>query len=66
MVYNNIRREDLPKKFLEVSVWGFNIYDAHEFLGQVIIHLSGQSHYKFSSSQLMIDFLFENREFHHG
>jgi len=40
MLYNDIRREDLPKKSLEISVWSFNIYDSHEFLGQVIIHLS--------------------------
>lgn len=42
MVYPDLRKEDLPKKYLEISVWSFNIYDAHEFMGQVIIHLSGE------------------------
>lgn len=43
MVFAGIKREDLPKKYLEISVWSYNIYEAHELLGQVIIHLSGQS-----------------------
>lgn len=42
MVYAGIQREDLPKKYLEISVWSFNIYSAHELLGQVVIHLSGE------------------------
>ena len=41
MVFEGIQREDLPKKYLEVSLWSFNIYSAHQFLGQVVIHLSG-------------------------
>lgn len=43
MVFAGIQREDLPKKYLEISVWSYNIYEAHELLGQVIIHLSGPS-----------------------
>lgn len=42
MVYPDIKLEDLKKKYLEISVWSFNIYHAHVFLGQVIVHLSGK------------------------
>ena len=42
MVFEGIQREDLPKKYLEISLWSFNIYAAHDFLGQVVVHLSGQ------------------------
>jgi hypothetical protein len=41
MVFADIRREDLPKKYLEISLWSYNSYSAHEPLGQVVIHLSG-------------------------
>lgn len=42
MVYTGVQREDLPKKYLEISVWSFNIYAPHDPLGQVVIHLSGE------------------------
>ncbi|RWS01001.1 rabphilin-3A-like protein [Dinothrombium tinctorium] len=40
MVYPQIKVEDLKKKYLEISVWSFDIYKPHTFLGQVVIHLS--------------------------
>lgn len=58
MVYPEIRRQDLAKKFLEISVWSFNIYEAHEFLGQVIIHLSGIKGFVFSQNVIKCNCLF--------
>lgn len=40
MVYEFVELAFLNRKYLEISVWSFNIYELHTFLGQVNIILS--------------------------
>ncbi|XP_022254252.1 uncharacterized protein LOC111088429 isoform X2 [Limulus polyphemus] len=43
MVYPNITRELLQEKFLEISVWNYDIHKPSEFLGEVIVDLADES-----------------------
>ncbi|XP_076333083.1 uncharacterized protein LOC143237566 isoform X2 [Tachypleus tridentatus] len=43
LVYPNIPPEDLPNKFLEISVWNYDIYRPNEFLGEIILDLSDET-----------------------
>ncbi|XP_076358543.1 uncharacterized protein LOC143251074 isoform X2 [Tachypleus tridentatus] len=43
MVYPNITRELLQQKFLEISVWNYDIHKPSEFLGEVIVDLADES-----------------------
>lgn len=40
MVYHLVELGFLNRKYLEVSVWSFNVYELHSFLGAVNIYLS--------------------------
>ena len=40
--YPNLDLQDLKKKYLEISVWSFNLDQLDSFLGQINIHLSGK------------------------
>ena len=40
MVYHLVEFGFLNRKYLEVSVWSFNVYELHTFLGQINIYLS--------------------------
>ncbi|XP_015173071.1 PREDICTED: regulating synaptic membrane exocytosis protein 2 isoform X1 [Polistes dominula] len=38
--YNGIRRSELRKRALEITVWDYGRYDANDFLGEVVIELA--------------------------
>lgn len=40
MVYELVKSNDLNSKYLEISVWSYNIYELNTFLGQINIYLS--------------------------
>ncbi|XP_043258881.1 regulating synaptic membrane exocytosis protein 1 isoform X9 [Colletes gigas] len=39
-VYDGIRRQELRKRALEITVWDYGKYDANDFLGEVVIELA--------------------------
>lgn len=44
MVYPNISPDELQKRYLEVTVWSYDIYRPNEFLGEILLDLSGRTH----------------------
>ena len=40
-VFSDLPLCDLRSKFLELSAWSYNRYSCNEFLGEVILDLSG-------------------------
>ena len=41
MVYPHIQPEDLKKRYLEVTAWNYDTNKPNEFLGEVVLDLSG-------------------------
>ena len=39
-MYQFVESKDLSKNYLEISVWSFNVYELHTFLGQISIYLN--------------------------
>ncbi|CAM1299826.1 Uncharacterised protein g2529 [Pycnogonum litorale] len=40
MVYPNVTQESLSQRYLEITVWNYDIYRPNEFLGEIILDLS--------------------------
>lgn len=39
-VYNGIRRTELRKRALEITVWDYARYEANDFLGETVLELA--------------------------
>lgn len=39
-VYEGVRRPDLRKRALEVTVWDYGKYDTNDFLGETVLELA--------------------------
>ncbi|XP_041036526.1 protein piccolo-like [Carcharodon carcharias] len=45
VIYKSISMEQLKKKTLEVTVWDYDRFSSNDFLGEVLIDLSNNSHF---------------------
>lgn len=54
MVYPNLQPADLAKRHLEVTAWNYQPDRPNEFLGEVVLDLSGETILSFSHSRSLL------------
>ena len=42
LVFQNLSRDDIKNKILEITVWDYDRFKPNDFLGQVVIDLNGK------------------------
>ncbi|KAF2359362.1 C2 domain [Trinorchestia longiramus] len=52
MVYPNLHQSDLKKRYLEVTAWNYDQHRPNEFLGEVVLDLSGEFQERYAGSEL--------------
>ena len=54
--FTDVHKEELRNKTLEVTVWDYDRFKANDFLGEVVLDLSGKGIYFFTGDKMLNEY----------